>query len=109
MQYYLITANATQRTYVYATADFVDKITGEVQTPDSNRRIYLLSDGTFVFQWRVPSDSKTWYVLTSNDGSYLSDGRDGFYAFNAEEPGQWQEKDSTPYTIANFKGIDIKF
>ena len=107
MQYYLLAPNATTRTYVYATADFVDKNTGEVQKPDTNRRIYRLSDGRFVFEWKVRSKSKTWYVLTSNDGHYLSDGRDGIYSYNGEKPENWKEKDSTPYTISNFQGIDI--
>ena len=102
LESYLFTENETKRTYVYAEADFVDKVTGEVQKAETERRIYLLPDGKFVFQWR--QDSKMFYILTSNDGHYLSDGT-GFYAFNRETPEKWSEKNSTHYKIANFKGI----
>ena len=104
---FLFTANATKPTYVYATADFVDKVTGEVQISDK-RKTYLLPDGNFVFQWRVPPESKTWYVLTSNDGKYLSDGSDDDNTHNAKTPENWKETYSTPYTIDNFQGNFIQ-
>ena len=64
-------------------------------------------DGTFIFKWKNLVGGKIRHmVLTTNDGQHIADAQNRIEVI-ANNPDTWLDINSTTYTIANFRGINI--